>query len=230
MTRVKICGITCEEDIHLCVRCGVDAVGFVVEYPVEVPWNISREFAKGLIARVPPFVSRVVVVGGGLEQILPIAEATMPDALQLHGDESVEETATIVEYVRDRQIQVIKAVRVKVRGQDIDTDYIVKQCQEFAQTGISALLLDSRTEAMPAGTGVSFDWRLARRVKDALPVPLLLAGGLNVENVGKAIELVDPFGVDVISSVEGEPGRKQIGKVRAFIDAVKMESKMSSGV
>ncbi|MFQ5858673.1 MAG: tRNA-dihydrouridine synthase, partial [Anaerolineae bacterium] len=221
MTRVKICGTTREEDIHLCVRYGVDAVGFVVEYPVEVPWNIAREPAKELISKVPPFVSRVVVVGGGLEHILSIAETTMPDALQLHGDESVEETAAIVDYARDRQIQVIKAVRVKARSQDIDADQVVKNCKEFAQTGISALLLDSRTEAMPAGTGVPFDWEIAKQVKDALTVPLILAGGLNVENVGKALEWVDPFGVDVISSVEAEPGRKHVDKVRAFVEAVR---------
>ena len=221
MSRVKVCGITCEEDIHLCVKCGVDAVGFVVEYPIEVPWNIPREFARELIARVPPFVSRVVVVGGNFERILSIAKMTMPDALQLHGDESVEETATIVEHLQSRQVQVIKAVRVKAQRQDTDADYVVNRCKKFARTGISALLLDSKTEAMPAGTGVPFDWGLARQVRDVLTVPLILAGGLNAGNVRKAIEQVDPFGVDVISSVEGEPGRKHPEKVRAFVKAVR---------
>lgn len=221
MIRVKICGITCEGDLHLCVRWGVDAVGFVVEYPIEVPWNLSRACAKELISKVPPFVSRVVVVGGDLEHILSIAEVTMPDALQLHKDEPVEETAAIVEYLRDRQVQVIKAFRVDARRQNIDVGQVVKSCKEFERTGISALLLDSKTEVMPAGTGVRFDWQLAKQVKDALNVPLILAGGLNAENVGKAIEQIGPFGVDVISSVEVEPGRKHEGKVRAFVQAVK---------
>lgn len=221
MTRVKICGILCEEDIHLCARCGVDAIGFVVEYPIEVPWNISRASAKELLSKVPPFVSRVVVVGGGLDHILSIAGETMPDALQLHGDESVEETAAIVDVVRDLQIQVIKAVRVEARRPGIHAGQVVKECQEFVRAGISALLLDSKTGAMPAGTGVPFDWELARRVKDALTVPLILAGGLNAENVRKAIEQIDPFGVDVISSVEREPGRKDEGKVRAFVESIR---------
>lgn len=229
MTRVKICGITCEEDLRLCVRCGVDAVGFVVEYPIEVPWNMSRERAKELISKVSPFVSRVVVVGGNLEHILCIAEATMPDALQLHRDEPVEETAAIVECLRDRQIQVIKAFRVDARRQGIDVSQVVKSCKEFARTGISALLLDSKTEAMPAGTGVPFDWRLAKQVKDTLNVPLILAGGLNAETVGRAIEWIDPFGVDVISGVEVEPGRKHEGKVRAFVEGVRCRESCADG-
>lgn len=221
MTRVKICGITCEEDVHLCVRCGADALGFVVEYPIEVPWNISRASAGKLLSKVPPFVSRVVVVGGGLDHILSIAQATMPDALQLHGDESVEETAAIVDGVRDHQIQVIKAIRVEARSQEIDPGRVIKECQELVRAGISALLLDSKIGAMPAGTGVAFDWNLAKRVKDALTVPLILAGGLNAENVREAIERINPFGVDVISSVEVERGRKHEGKVRAFVESVR---------
>lgn len=221
MTRVKVCGITCEEDIHVCVSCGVDAVGFVVEYPVEVPWNLSRAVAKELLSKVPPFVSRMVVVGGGLDHILEIAEATMPDALQLHGDESVEETAAILDCVRNHQVQVIKAFRVEARGQGVDADRVVKECKDFVQAGISALLLDSKTDAMPAGTGTPFDWELAKRVKDALTVPLILAGGLNAENVGTAIRQIDPFGVDVISSVESKPGRKDQKKVREFVKAVR---------
>ena len=221
MARVKICGITCEEDIHLCVNCGVDAVGFVVEYPVDVPWNIQREFAKELISKVPPFVSRVMVVGGGIEQILSIAETTMPDALQLHGDEPPEETEAVVDTLRNHQIQVSKAFRVEAQGREIDTEQIVKECNQFERTGISALLLDSKTEGMPAGTGVPFDWELAKEVKKALSIPLILAGGLNAENVGKAIEWIDPFGVDVISSVEGKPGRKHQGKTREFVQAVR---------
>lgn len=218
--RVKICGITNEEDLFLCVESGVDALGFVVEYPVDVPWNISRGRARELMRKVPPFVTTTAVVGGEVEHILSIADFTMPHVIQLHGDESPQETRTLVEKLSRRGVRVIKALRINVE-EEVEDRTILETARRFASTGISALLLDSKTDAMPAGTGIPFRWEIARKVRDSIDVPLIIAGGLNPENVRDAIRAVRPFAVDVISGVERNPGRKDEAKVRAFIRAVK---------
>ncbi len=220
VVRVKICGITNEEDLFLCVESGVDALGFVVEYPVDVPWNIPRGRARELMRKVPPFVATTAVVGGEIEHILSIADFTMPDVIQLHGDESPRETKTLVEELSRRGIRVIKALRINVE-EDVEDQVVLETARRFASTGISALLLDSKTGAMPAGTGIPFRWEIAGKVRNGIDVPLIIAGGLNPENVRDAVKAVRPFAVDVISGVERNPGRKDETKVRAFIRAAK---------
>ena len=98
---------------------------------------------------------------------------------------------------------------------------VVNDAKRLVSVGISALLLDSKTSSMPAGTGVSFSWEIARQVRLAINVPLIIAGGLNPGNVRDAIKSIKPFAVDIISGVEDQPGRKDEQKVRAFIQAVK---------
>ena len=219
LTRVKICGMMDEEDIHLCARSGADALGFVIEYPVEVPWNISRERALELIAKAPPFVTTVAVVGGDIEHILSIADLTLPDMVQLHGNESLDETGILVRELSRRGIRVVKALRINV-DEEIRIQEIIEDAREIARIGVSALLLDSKTSRMPAGTGVLFSWEIARKVRHAINVPLIIAGGLNPENVCDAIKSIRPFAVDVISGVEDEPGKKNRHKVEAFIQSV----------
>jgi phosphoribosylanthranilate isomerase len=218
--RVKICGITNEEDLYLCVKSGVDALGFVVEYPVDVPWNIPRGRARELMQKVPPFVAVTAVVGGEMEHILSIADFTMPDVMQLHGEESLRETDMLVKELSKRGVRVIKALRINIE-EDLKALTVMETAKRFASTGISALLLDSKTSDMPAGTGMPFNWEIAKQVRDAVDVPLIIAGGLNSGNVRDAIKSIKPFAVDVISGVERSPGRKDKRKVQEFIRAVK---------
>ena len=114
MTRVKICGLMTRGDIGLCVQAGADAVGFVTEYPVPVPWNISRAKARELIASTPPFVTTTAVVGGTVESILQILKTVRPDIVQLHGDETVEQIEDICSALDNTGIKVIKALRIDV--------------------------------------------------------------------------------------------------------------------
>lgn len=111
MVRVKICGITSEDDLKLCISCGVDALGFVVEYPVPVPWNLKIENAKILMNEVPPFVPKVAVVGGEYEKVLHIANTLKPDIIQLHGNESLKTTEKLISELKKLKIRVIKAIR-----------------------------------------------------------------------------------------------------------------------
>ncbi len=217
--RVKICGITREEGIAICVDAGADALGFVVEYPFPVPWSIGRALAKELVRRVPPYVSSVMVVSGNdVGNVVGLARQINPDVLQLHGEEGEKETKEIARLVRGDGVKVVKSLSVNI-GASMNADEVIKKALSFQGCGIDALLLDSKTPEMPAGTGIPLSWDVAERVREALGIPLILAGGLNPSNVSEAIKCVKPYGVDVISGVEDSPGFKNPNKVRAFVKA-----------
>lgn len=222
MTRIKICGVTGKEEIRVCVAAGAHALGFVVEYPIDVPWNLKRQRAKDLMAAVPPFVSRVIVVGDDPQRIIECTELLKPHAVQLHGDEPIAVTAELVAAVHRLGAQALKPLRFSV-----ETGKCRSECEDpveaarlIERTRADALVLDSVSEARPAGTGSSVDWSLARKIRDSLRIPVILAGGLNAGNVAQAVRAVLPYGVDVISGVEDASGRKVPEKVRAFIEAV----------
>jgi phosphoribosylanthranilate isomerase len=223
MTRVKICGLMTEHDICLCTQAGADALGFVTEYPVPVPWNLDRERSRELIAKVPPFVTTTAVVGGPKESILKIVDTVKPQVVQLHADETKEDIAYICGRLSEIGVQVIKALRI-----DVDTQkaqFAIEDPEKAAlalcSTGIAALAVDSKTSGRPAGTGVPLDWKIIQSISAAIPIPLILAGGLNVDNVTAAISFVKPYGVDIISGVEKTPGIKDPDKVHKFVRTVK---------
>ena len=218
VTRVKLCGLTSEADVALCAGAGADALGFVVEYPLPVPWTLDRRRAAELMRGVPPFATRVAVVGGDAATILAIAEATMPDVLQLHLDED-ESTVTAVKE-RLPGTQVVKAIRIRA-GETSPAAEVTAAARRFVAAGADAILLDSKTEGRAAGTGIPVDWALARDVAAALGAPLVLAGGLTPDNVGEAIRTVRPHAVDVISSVEDGEHRKVPARVAAFVAAAR---------
>lgn len=218
--RVKICGITDPDDARFCVEEGADALGFVVEYPQDNPWNLTRGRAVTLMRGVPPSVTRVAVVGGDAAWILGVAEATEPDELQLHRDEPEDVVAEVVARLAGTGIRVVKALRVDASAPDPVARW-VDLARRFAGAGADAVLVDSVTSARPAGTGQAVDWNLARAVVDSGAAPCILAGGLTAENVGPAIRAVGPYGVDVISSVEDGAHRKVQRRVRAFIRAAR---------
>ena len=221
--RIKVCGLTREEDIRLCVSAGVHALGFVVEYPVDVPWNLDRAGALALMRAVPPFVSRVIVVGGDPGTVVALTSLLKPHAVQLHGDEPLSVTAGLVAPIRACGAQVIKALRFSAetgRCLNAGDDPLEAACR-IREAGVDAIVLDSVGETRPAGTGRTVDWRVARGIRDGAGLPVILAGGLNAGNVGRAIDAVDPYGVDVISGVEESAGQKDPVRFRAFIVAAR---------
>ncbi len=223
MIRVKICGLMNAGDVKLAVSAGADSLGFVTEYPVPVPWNISRKQSAGLVASVPPFVTTTAVVGGKVEEMVAIARAVRPHFLQLHGDESPEEIRAVCRALADSGIRVLKALRINVdTGEALfPVKDPVEACAVLENSGIAGLVLDSKTSSRPAGTGRPLDWSSLRGLSQMIRIPLILAGGLNAGNVSRAIEIVRPYGVDVISGVEREPGRKDGDLIREFIKAAK---------
>jgi len=223
MTRVKFCGLMSEEDIGIAVASGADALGFVTEYPVPVPWNIPRERSRRLVAGAPPFVTTVAVVGGPVETMLAIARTVRPHFVQLHGDETLEEIQAVCRELRETGIKALKALRI-----DVDTGLArfdvtdpIEACRTLADSGVAGLVVDSKTSSRPAGTGVALDWTVVRDIVSAVDIPVILAGGLTPDNVAEAIRETQPYGVDVISGVEKESGVKDAARMREFILAAK---------
>ncbi|MGI9108246.1 MAG: phosphoribosylanthranilate isomerase [Pyrinomonadaceae bacterium] len=209
MVQVKVCGITNLRDALAAVAAGADALGFNF-YP-RSPRYIAPEEARRIISHLP---SPVLCVGVFVDEDDPrtVAETAVVSgvfAVQLHGDESREYCAALHEH------HVIKALRV-------GTDFAP---EDAAQYRAQAVLLDAYSEHGRGGTGETFDWSMARRTRAAV-AQLYLAGGLTPENVAAAIAEVEPYAVDVCSGVESAPGRKDDGRMRAFVSAVRACEKM----
>ncbi|WP_457620743.1 phosphoribosylanthranilate isomerase [Methanopyrus sp.] len=214
MVRVKICGITRPEDAATADEAGADAVGCVVEVPVSTPRKVPAEDANEVFSVVSPFVSKVAVLMDNLEPVDRLEEAT---AVQLHGTEDPETCEEIGELGFD----VIKTFWVDQQGSvwlgndPIGDEVLGEYCEV-----VDAVLLDTRSEE-GGGSGQRHDWNASARLTERLDVPVILAGGLNPENVREAIEIVRPYAVDTSSGVEKEPGIKDPGAVAEFVRITK---------
>jgi phosphoribosylanthranilate isomerase len=169
-----------------------------------------------------PGVETVAVVGGDTATILALVEHVQPDVVQLHLDESEKTVRDVRQGLAGSGVAIVKAVRITVdAGAVAPAAHWLDVARRFVDAGADRILLDSKTSARPAGTGIAFDWSIAREVAGGLEAPLLLAGGLTPENVGDAVAEVRPFGVDVISSIEDAEHRKVPPRVSAFVVAVR---------
>ncbi|MCD6133798.1 MAG: phosphoribosylanthranilate isomerase [Deltaproteobacteria bacterium] len=214
--RLKVCGITNEEDIKICTQAGVDALGFVVEYPIDVPWNINRTFAKKLLYLVPPFITTVLVAGGENRNIVNLVKFLRPDCVQIHWGKDPEEIEELVDVSKKEGVKTVYVLRINASG-DSGTDSFITASKTYASIGIDALLVDAFTKDKPGGTGISLDVKLLRKIRENIDVPLIIAGGINSSNVKKYIEYVKPFAIDVISGVEKEKGKKDKEKVEELV-------------
>jgi phosphoribosylanthranilate isomerase len=204
-TRIKICGVKDLETARAAADAGADAVGFV--FHRASPRYIEPARAWEIIGGLPPFVSTVgLFVDTPLEKFCDVEEECPTDLSQLHGNESEE-------LVRDCGPNIIKAVR-------FDADTIGAELNRWdAVDEVAAILIDGSA----GGEGKSLDWGLLAvhaEGRGGDSKPLILAGGLTPENVGEAIRLVRPWGVDVSSGVERSRGEKDAGLIAAFCDAV----------
>lgn len=200
-TRVKICGITRIEDALSAVHYGADAIGLVFYAPS--PRSVSVEQAAEIAAALPPFISVVgLFVNAMPTEIEAVLKRVHLDCLQFHGDECAKDCAQI-------NMPYYKAVRVKS-----DTN-LLQYAVEFRHA--NALLLDTYSDAAVGGTGQVFDWQL---IPPNLDVPVILAGGLTVDNVASAVRQVKPYAVDVSGGVESSKGIKDKMKIASFIHEV----------
>ena len=153
VTRVKLCGLTSEVDVALCAEAGADALGFVIEYPLPVPWTLDRRRAAALMQRAPPFVTRVAVVGGDAATVLAIAEATEPDAVQLHLDEDEATVAAVKEGLAGTGTRIVKAIRISAGATPPAGGRPRLPPGGSLDAGADAILLDSKTERPSCGNG-----------------------------------------------------------------------------
>lgn len=201
-TRVKICGFTRKVDALSAARLGVDAIGLVF-YPPS-PRSVSIEQAVDIVAALPPFVSVVALfVDERSERIREVIDNVAVDLLQFHGEESAE-------FCSSFSVPYIKVVRMD--GQGVDLGEI-----EQRYLGTQGLLLDAYHPDQKGGTGIQFDWN---RIPPRCQTPIILAGGLNAENVTEALEIARPFALDVSSGVEVSKGIKNQAKMAKFVKEV----------
>jgi len=200
-TRVKICGITRCEDAQLAVDAGVDAIGLV--FYEKSPRFVCNELAAEISQTIPAFVSRVALFKDADEQMIQsVLSHVEIDLIQFHGSE----TASFCEQFN---LPYIKALGMK--GTEHDMNYLISSAEKYHSA--KALLLDAHAPGEAGGTGETFDWFSINKVDK----PIVLAGGLNAENVKQAIETVHPYAVDVSSGVESTPGIKDKEKISAFM-------------
>ncbi|MBE9396217.1 phosphoribosylanthranilate isomerase [Pontibacterium sp. N1Y112] len=196
-TRIKICGITRQEDADAAVAAGADALGFVFYDPS--PRNVNVDQAAEIIRNLPAFVtSTALFVNADVAFVQRVIDSTGLDLLQFHGDEDVA-------YCEQFDRPYMKAIRMKP-GVDIQAE-----CERYASA--TAILLDAYRPGVPGGTGESFDWD---RIPSELKKPIVLAGGLEPDNIRRAVETVRPFAVDVSGGVEASKGIKDKAKIEKF--------------
>jgi phosphoribosylanthranilate isomerase len=197
--KIKICGITTAADAAAAVDAGAHAVGFM--FFEGSRRNISHEAARAIIRDLPPFVSKVgVFVNAARDDVKRAIDQTGIDTLQFHGEEPPDAC-------RGFGLKTVKAFRVQ--GKDM--------LAIMPRYDVDAWLLDSFVAGARGGTGVTFNWDLAVHAR-SLGTPIMLAGGLNPENVTRAIEHVQPYAVDVSSGVETTPGKKDASLIAAFVE------------
>lgn len=200
-TRIKICGITRPEDAQAAIEAGTDAIGLVFYAPSPRAVDIAQ--AQKIAAVVPPFVTiTALFVDPSAEEVQKVLDSVRIDLIQFHGDEEEH-------FCEQFNTSYIKAIRVR------QTQDVVANSLRFPSA--LAFLLDSFKAGVPGGTGETFDWSLIPKESSK---PIILAGGLTVDNIALAIQQVQPFAVDVSGGVEAAKGIKDPSKIQAFINEV----------
>ncbi|HEX5733116.1 MAG TPA: phosphoribosylanthranilate isomerase [Blastocatellia bacterium] len=199
--RVKICGVRTLEEAEASVEAGADALGF--NFWPDSPRFITPEEARRIVAALPALITCIgVFVNEDAGRVREIVSHVALNTVQLHGEETARYCLEL------GSVKVIKAFRV-------GNEFNPKTIRAYP---VSAILLDAKVEGQYGGTGKRFSWEHAIQAKRFAPV--ILAGGLNVDNVAEAITYVRPFAIDVCSGVESAPGRKDLNRLREFMEEV----------
>jgi len=226
---IKICANTNLDDAQLAAELGADAVGFVFA-------PSSRRVTAAEVAKIAPHLPRTVERVGvfpalDAKQIAREAQQAGLNAVQLHGGVNLELLRQLQKIFAGQagqsdqsdQVRLIQTVHWDVDAGETAAVTAAAHLRELAAEGlVDRVLIDAKVGSLPGGTGVSFDWNAARSIlSEAGALKLIVAGGLRQDNVSEAIRKLDPWGVDVASGVEAEPGRKSPEKLSAFIRAAR---------
>lgn len=197
MTRIKVCGITNLDDARHAVECGVDAIGFVFASSKR---RVTPGQVRNIVPQIAPFVVTVgVFMDETADQVRRIVRDTGIDVIQLHGTESSSYCARLGR-------RVIKRI---VIANNATAGSLLTTMEPYS---VSAFLLDPGT-----GSGQTFDWSIVQ----GITVPVIVAGGLDPDNVRQVIDMLHPYGVDVCSGVEISPGKKDRLRIKKFVKEVR---------
>jgi len=204
MMKIKICGLTNKDDALNAIALNVDALGFI--FYEHSPRYISPEKVETFVLDLPPFINTIgVFVNATPDYINSVVKRCKLNGIQLHGSEPPE-------FCTQFSLPTIKAIPVREHS-DITAIPKYKGC-------VNGILLDTKAENVHGGTGKTFDWGLALEAKE-YDTPLILSGGINANNIEKALKMVGPYGIDICSGVEKEPGIKDYNKMQELIGAIK---------
>ena len=218
MTWIKICGITNLADGLTAVDAGADALGFV--FHKKSPRYVDPETVRKIVEHLPGNIEKVgVFVNQTAESVCEIADETGLTAVQLHGDNM---DPGVADSIAKHHLH-LKVVIGLSMNQAKPEAYAMKWRPEM----VHAFLVDAASSSIYGGTGKTFDWQISQPSVDAIAAlgRVVVAGGLTSGNVPQAIRILKPWGVDVSSGVEAQPGKKDPQKVRAFVDAVRQAGK-----
>lgn len=221
MTWVKICGMTNLEDALAAVEAGADAVGFV--FYEKSPRRLSMETARQIVQNLPKEVEKVgVFVNEAEDTLCELAERAGLTAIQMHGDHEDPRVADLVK-ARRPELKVLAAISMVHESPD-------GWAMRWRPDVVHAFLVDSGGGSKPGGTGKTFDWSKSGPILENIKARgnVVAAGGLTPDNVCTALDILKPWGVDVVSGVEASPGKKDREKVRAFVRAVRAADKKVS--
>jgi len=212
--RVKICGNTSAADLALAAEAGADFAGLVLDVPAS-PRSLPTDYAVQ-VARDAPLPLVAVVMDAPLEAVLRAAEGIRPAAIQLHGSEPEAFVGRLQDRVGCGIWKVVHMPPAQ-RGA-LNLELVLERLRRYAEAGCHAILLDTVVGGRTwGGTGLTSDWQCARDIVSAVELPIMLAGGLNPNNVAAAVAAVRPAGVDAASGLEAAPGRKDPGAVKQFV-------------
>ncbi len=205
---VKVCGIANTDDALMVLDAGADALGVIIDVPVETPRKITVEKAleikEAVKDRSHTFIT--VLMPDKIDDVVNIVDEIEPNGIQLHGDETPEFIKELKESIN---AYIIKAIHIQEKP---DMEYI-RSITEHADM----ILTDTKIGEQVGGTGKIHDWDIDLKIEEEIDKPLILSGGLNPDNVGDAIDKVNPYAVDVSSGVESSPGIKDPKKVKKLI-------------
>ncbi len=203
-TLVKICGNKSVEDVNLCMENGVEMLGFVVEYPKDVPSNLSVNKAKSLINTIGNGYLSCIVTGGEQSKIISIIKELKPDYIQLHYKETFEDIVFIKNAINDIGVKIIKAFPISKEDklEQFGETQTLKVIRKIEKAGADAILVDPRNANNANETGFVADLELFDMIKKASKLPVILAGGINNSNISDIMEKAKPIAIDIMSGVE----------------------------
>lgn len=221
--KVKICGLKRKNDVQMCMNLGVDILGFVTEYPLPVPWNLSRTEALPLLSMVQSQHQSCIVTGGAPEKVIELASSLRPSMVQLHYNETLEDTIMISEALHELNIDVIKTVPPGVEDRifQFGTSDIETIVAEVCRTSLYGLLADSRVPANASENGTRLDLDFCIEIINRSSKPVIIAGGINADNVCSLVTQTGTEFIDIMTGVESSPGIKDAALLSCLLSSIR---------